>query len=134
VKGDLAAGLFVEPTIFDRVTPEMRIFQEEIFGPVLAVTRFSTIDEAIALANGTAYGLGNSIWTKNIDTALRMRAAVRTGTVWINTTIDGPAPMTFGGVKASGYGRKTGRAGLEEFTELKSCVIRQTGTRQPFFT
>lgn len=134
VKGDLAAGLFVEPTIFDRVTPEMKIFQEEIFGPVLAVTRFSTVDEAIALANGTAYGLGNSIWTKNIDTALRMRAALRSGTVWINTTIDGPAQMTFGGVKTSGYGRKFGRAGLEEFTELKSCIIRQTGTRQPFFT
>lgn len=130
--GDRADGIFVEPTILDRVTPDMAIFREEIFGPVLSVTRFGSVDDAIALANDTAYGLGNSVWTKNVDTALRMTRALRSGTVWVNTTIDSSPQMPFGGMKASGYGREAGRAGLEEYTELKSCVIR-TGKRDPSF-
>jgi betaine-aldehyde dehydrogenase len=132
VDGELAAGLFVAPTIFDGVQPQMRIFREEIFGPVLSVTRFADLDEAIALANDTDYGLGNTVWTKNIDTAVQTARALRSGTVWINTTLDGGPQMPFGGVKASGYGREMGRAGLEEYTELKSCVIR-TGKRDRFY-
>jgi len=103
-----------------------------VFGPVMAVTRFGSVEEAIALANDTVYGLGNSVWTKDIDKALRMTRALRSGTVWVNTTIDGPPQMPFGGVKGSGYGRENGRAGLEEYTELKSCVIR-SGKRDPSF-
>ncbi len=130
--GEHAGGVFVEPTIFDGVEPHMRIFHEEVFGPVLSIVRFTDVEHAIELANGTPYGLGNSVWTKNIDTALRMTRALRSGLVWVNTTLDNGPQMPFGGVKASGYGREMGRAGLEEYTELKSCVIR-TGKREPFF-
>jgi betaine-aldehyde dehydrogenase len=130
--GEHADGVFVEPTVFDRVRPDARIFREEIFGPVMVVTRFGTVDEAIALANDTTYGLGNSVWTKDVDTALRMTRELRSGTVWVNTTIDSAPQMPFGGMKASGYGREGGRAGVEEYTQLKSCVIR-SGKRDPFF-
>jgi betaine-aldehyde dehydrogenase len=130
--GEHAHGVFVEPTIFDCVQPHMKVFREEVFGPVLSVVRFTDVDEAIALANDTSYGLGNSVWTKNIDTALRMTRSLRSGTVWVNTTLDGGPQMPFGGVKASGYGREMGRAGLEEYTELKSCVIR-TGKRDQVY-
>jgi acyl-CoA reductase-like NAD-dependent aldehyde dehydrogenase len=130
--GEHAAGVFVAPTIFDGVGPQMRIFREEIFGPVLSVARFADEAEAITLANDTSYGLGNSIWTRSIDTALRMTRALRSGLVWVNTTIDGGPQLPFGGVKSSGYGREMGRAGLEEYTELKSCLIR-IGRRDHFF-
>jgi acyl-CoA reductase-like NAD-dependent aldehyde dehydrogenase len=130
--GEHASGIYVEPTIFDGVKPEMRIFREEVFGPVLSVARFADEAEAIALANDTAYGLANSVWTKNVDTALRLSRALRSGTVWVNTTIDGGPQMPFGGVKASGYGREMGRSGLEEYTEQKSVVFK-TGKRDPFF-
>lgn len=130
--GEHASGIFVAPTIFDGVRPHMRIFREEIFGPVLSVVRFADEAEAIALANDTTYGLANSVWTRDVDTALRVSRALHSGTVWVNTTIDGGPQMPFGGVKGSGYGREMGRAGLEEYTELKSIVIR-TGKREPFF-
>lgn len=132
VHDEHGAGIFLEPTVFDNVEPRMKIFREEIFGPVLSVARFRDVDEAIALANDTTYGLANSVWTKDIDTALRLTRALRAGTVWVNTTIDGGPQMPFGGVKASGYGREMGRAGFEEYTELKSCVFR-TGKREPFY-
>jgi betaine-aldehyde dehydrogenase len=131
--GAHADGLFVAPTVFDGVRPDMRLFREEIFGPVMAVTRFTTVDEAIALANDTVYGLGNSVWTKDLDTAVRMTRELRSGTVYVNTTIDAPPQMPFGGMKASGHGRECGRAGFEEYTQLKSCVIR-TGKRDPYFS
>jgi acyl-CoA reductase-like NAD-dependent aldehyde dehydrogenase len=130
--GEHAGGVFVEPTVFDEVRTDMTVFREEIFGPVLSAIRFRDVDEAIALANDTSYGLGNSVWTKDIDKALRMTRGLRSGTVWVNTTLDAGPQMPFGGVKASGYGREMGRAGLEEYTELKSCVIR-TGKREPFY-
>ena len=97
-----AAGVFVAPTVFDGVRPTMRVFREEIFGPVLSVVRFGDEAEAIALANDTMYGLANSVWTKNIDTALRVTKALRSGLVWVNTTLDNGPQMPFGGVKASG--------------------------------
>jgi betaine-aldehyde dehydrogenase len=130
--GEHADGVFVAPTIFDGVQPHMQVFREEIFGPVLSVTRFADEQEAIALANDTGYGLGNSVWTKDVDKALRMARTLRSGLVWVNTTIDGGPQLPFGGVKGSGYGREMGRAGLEEYTELKSCLIR-TGKRAPFY-
>ena len=128
----LKNGSYLEPTILDGVTPSMSVFTEEIFGPVLTVSRFKDVDEAIALANGVEYGLANSIWTKDIDKALVASKALKSGTVWVNTTIDAPPTMPFGGYKASGIGREMGQAGFEEFTELKSVAIR-TGKRAGTF-
>jgi betaine-aldehyde dehydrogenase len=121
-------GLFVQPTVFDQVSPEMTIFREEIFGPVLSVTRFAGIEQAVTLANDTTYGLANTIWTKNFDTAHRVAPQLRSGTVWINTTIDGAPQMPFGGYKSSGFGREMGQAGLDEFTNIKT-VFAHLGKR-----
>lgn len=129
---DLAAGLFVQPTILDDVGPAMSVFGEEIFGPVLTVSRFASADDAVALANAVPYGLSNSIWSKNVDTVLDVAKALRSGTVYVNTAIDAPPSMPFGGYKASGYGREMGQAGFDEYTELKSVNIR-TGTRRGSF-
>ncbi|MFF2251428.1 aldehyde dehydrogenase family protein [Streptomyces sp. NPDC058142] len=126
-------GHFYPPTVLDAVTETHTVFQEEIFGPVITVTRFQDANEAVRLANGVRYGLGNSVWTKNIDTALTVARALRSGTVWINTTIDGAPQLPSGGVKESGYGREMGQAGFEEFTELKTVQIR-SGRRTPFFS
>ena len=130
--GDLGDGLFVEPTILDGVTAGMTAFTEEIFGPVLTVSRFSDATEAVTLANAVEYGLANSVWSKDIDKVLPVAKQLRSGTVWVNTTIDGPPTMPFGGYKASGFGREMGQAGFEEFTELKSVTIR-TGKRSGSF-
>ena len=119
----LAAGNYVLPTIFDGVTPEMRIFQEEIFGPVLSVTPFRDEAEAVALANATSYGLAAGIWTRDIKRALRVARAVRAGNVWINNyNIVGPH-MPFGGFKHSGHGKDLGRAALDGYTQLKNVYV-----------
>jgi acyl-CoA reductase-like NAD-dependent aldehyde dehydrogenase len=110
----------------------MRIFQEEIFGPVLSVARFHSRDEAIELANNTAYGLANMLWTRDLDTAITMARALRSGTVWVNSMIEGSPQLPFGGYKASGFGREMGNAGLEEFTQIKTIQIH-LGKRTPFF-
>jgi acyl-CoA reductase-like NAD-dependent aldehyde dehydrogenase len=130
--GLLSAGQFIAPTILDRVGPEMTAFGHEIFGPVLTATRFTDEHEAIRLANGVDYGLSNSIWSKNIDKVLVAAKALKSGTVYVNTTIDAPPQMPFGAFKASGVGREMGLAGFEEFTELKSINIR-TGKRAGSF-
>jgi acyl-CoA reductase-like NAD-dependent aldehyde dehydrogenase len=131
-EGALARGQFVAPTVIDRVGPESAAFQDEIFGPVLTVTRFHDQDEAVRLANGVQYGLANSLWSKNVDTVLQVAKRLKSGTVYANTTIDAPPQMPFGGYKASGVGREMGQAGFEEFTELKSVNIR-TGKRAGSF-
>ncbi|CDR13964.1 aldehyde dehydrogenase family protein [Streptomyces iranensis] len=128
----LGAGYFMAPTIIDQVSPTSRLFSEEVFGPVLAISRFRTEDEAVELANAVEYGLANSVWSKNIDTALALGRRLRSGTVWVNTTIDGAPQLPGGGVKSSGYGREMGQAGFEEFTEVKTVQIR-SGKRTPFF-
>jgi betaine-aldehyde dehydrogenase len=129
---ELRQGYFVAPTILDQVDPANPAFLEEIFGPVLTVTRFASTEEAISLANAVEFGLANTIWSKNIDTALSVGRALRSGTVWINTTIDGAPQLPGGGVKNSGYGREMGQAGFDEFTEIKTIQIR-TGKHEPFF-
>jgi betaine-aldehyde dehydrogenase len=130
--GAFSEGLFVQPTIFSGVRPDMEIFRQEIFGPVLSVSRFRTTEEAIQLANDTEYGLANALWTKNLDIALTTSRALRSGTVWVNTMIDGSPQLPFGGYKASGFGREMGSIGLEEFTQLKT-VLFHTGKRTPAF-
>ncbi|SDO01908.1 Acyl-CoA reductase [Klenkia soli] len=130
--GELAAGDFVAPTIIDGVAPDHAAFREEIFGPVLTVTRFRDLPEAVDLANATPYGLAGSVWTKDIDKALDTARQVRVGRMWINTTIDGAPSLPAGGMKQSGYGREMGRAGFDEFTEIKTVQVR-TGPRSRVF-
>ncbi len=118
-------GRFVEPTVFDYVTPAMAIAQEEIFGPVLAVLSFDTPEEAVALANGTLYGLSAGVWTRDLDTAMTLARGIRAGTVWVNTFMDGYPELSFGGYRESGLGRELGRFAVEEFTEQKTVQIHR---------
>ena len=109
--------------MFDHVPIHNELFTEEIFGPVLSVTRFSTTEEAVALANRTRYGLANTVWTARLDTAMRLTRSLQSGIVWVNTTLDGAPQLPFGGIKASGYGRELGHAGFEDFTHLKTVIL-----------
>lgn len=117
-------GFFVSPTIVDEVAEDSSLFRDEVFGPVLSVTRFSTADEAIRLANNVDYGLANTVWSTSLDTSMYVSRRLQSGTVWINTTIDGAPQLPGGGVKKSGYGREMGHAGFEEFTEVKTIQMR----------
>ncbi|MCM5664348.1 aldehyde dehydrogenase family protein [Galbibacter mesophilus] len=114
---------YVYPTIYDKVTPNMTIAKEEVFGPVLSIIRFSTLEEAIAIANDTLYGLSASIWTKDIDRAMVFSRKVKAGTVWVNTFMSGYAELPFGGYKESGLGREMGAYAIDEFTELKTIQV-----------
>ncbi|MGV7217428.1 aldehyde dehydrogenase family protein [Bradyrhizobium sp. UFLA05-112] len=121
--GALADGYFVTPAIFAEVDNSMRIAQEEIFGPVLSVIPFDTLEEAIALANQTDYGLGGAVWSQNVSTALKVVKGVHTGVMWVNCygLID---PLVgFGGTKQSGYGAKGGRAHLDTYLYSKNVYI-----------
>ncbi|HTT68486.1 MAG TPA: aldehyde dehydrogenase family protein [Gemmatimonadales bacterium] len=116
-------GYYVEATVFDAVKPEMTIAREEIFGPVLAVLAFDDLEEGVALANQSMYGLAAGIWTRDLSKAHRVARAIRAGTVWVNTynVYDSAAP--FGGYKASGFGRDLGREGLEGYLETKTVWV-----------
>jgi len=116
-------GYWVEATVFDGVKPEMTIAREEIFGPVLAVLAFDDVEQGIALANQSMYGLAAGIWTKDLSKAHRVARAIHAGTVWVNTynVYDSSAP--FGGYKASGFGRDLGREGLDGYLETKTVWI-----------
>ena len=119
------AGLFVQPTIFDGVRNDMKIAQEEIFGPVLSVMTFKDTDDALRLANDTIYGLASAVWTRNIDTAFKMAKGIQAGTVWVNSYHSAGLPyMPYGGYKQSGLGRELGHEGLEEFMETKAIQIK----------
>jgi aldehyde dehydrogenase (NAD+) len=116
-------GYFMNPTIFDDVTPDMTIAREEIFGPVLSVIPFDDVDDAIAKAHQTDFGLAAGVWTRDIGKAHRVAHALRAGTVWINMfhMLDTASP--FGGYKESGYGRELGRHALELYTQVKSVWV-----------
>jgi len=116
-------GFFVRPTVFDGVDSEMTIAREEIFGPVLATLEFDGVDDAIAKANATIYGLAAGLWTRDVSKAHRMARAVKAGTVWINAyNLYDPA-LPFGGFKASGFGRELGLEALESYLETKSVWL-----------
>lgn len=124
---------FVAPTIFADVTNDMRIAQEEVFGPVLSVIRFRDEDHAVAIANDTPYGLAAGIWTENVGRALRVEKQLRAGTVWINAYRAMSFMMPFGGYKRSGIGRENGVDAIYEYLETKSVWINTTGeTANPF--
>jgi betaine-aldehyde dehydrogenase len=125
-------GDFYQPTVVTGVTPDMAIAREEVFGPVLTVLTFRTLDQAIAIANDAAYGLSAGVWSENVHTVLEFSRRVQAGTVWSNTWMDGFPELTFGGVKESGQGREIGSYGLEEFLEVKSLVMRIGRTRAPW--
>jgi alpha-ketoglutaric semialdehyde dehydrogenase len=132
----LPKGYFVEPTIFDQVRPEMRIFREEIFGPVLSVATAPSLEEALKFANIVEYGLTTSIFTQNIDWAMQFIEEVETGMVHVNEpTVGGEAQLPFGGTKATGVGeREMGEEGLNFFTELKTVFINFSGSAERSMT
>ncbi|MDL4776507.1 aldehyde dehydrogenase [Actinomadura xylanilytica] len=117
-------GFYVEPTVLDAVTPDMRVAREEVFGPVLAVLPFDDEDEAVALANGTPYGLAAAVWTRDLSKAHLMARAVRAGTVWVNCFDDSDVTVPFGGYGQSGFGRDKSLHALDEYTQLKTTWIR----------
>ncbi|USE03682.1 aldehyde dehydrogenase [Vibrio sp. SCSIO 43133] len=116
-------GFFIQPALFTDVTPDMRIYKEEIFGPVLCVTSFDSIDEAIQLANDSEYGLAAGIWTSDMSTAIKCSRALRAGTVFVNNWDGGDMTMPFGGYKQSGNGRDKSLHALHKYTEVKSTWI-----------
>ncbi len=121
------AGLYVEPTVVTGVTPDMAIAKEEVFGPVLSVLGFDTVDEAVALANSTLYGLSAAVWSRDIDTCLTAARRIKAGTVWVNTFLEGHAELPFGGYRESGIGRELGRLAAEDYTETKTLHLHLGG-------
>jgi acyl-CoA reductase-like NAD-dependent aldehyde dehydrogenase len=120
-KGD--KGYFIENTVFADVTDEMQIAKEEIFGPVQSIFKFKTIDEVIDRANETMYGLGGAVFTKDLNNAVTISNAIRTGTVWVNCYNCFKAQAPFGGYKMSGIGRELGQYGLQQYTEVKTVTM-----------
>lgn len=118
-----AKGLYLEPTIISDVTPEMSIARDEIFGPVLSIVTFKDVEEAIEIANDSAYGLSAAVWSNDIDTCLTVARGVDAGTVWVNTFLDGYPELPFGGFKSSGVGRELGKQAVEDYTETKTIQL-----------
>jgi aldehyde dehydrogenase len=130
--GDLESGYYVQPTIF-KGHNKMRIFQEEIFGPVLAVTTFKDEAEALAIANDTLYGLGAGVWTRNGNLAYRMGRAIKAGRVWTNCYHAYPAHAAFGGYKESGIGRENHKMMLAHYQQTKNLLVSYSENKLGFF-
>ncbi|MGZ8661322.1 MAG: aldehyde dehydrogenase family protein [Actinomycetota bacterium] len=125
IPGDprLASGYYVPPTVFADVDNSARIAREEIFGPVMSVIPFSSVDDVVAMANDNEYGLAAAIWTNDVKKAMRTAQAIRAGIVWINDTQPAPTEMPWGGYKQSGIGRELGKHGLDDFLEEKAVYL-----------
>ena len=122
---DLGRGFFFQPTLLDRVSPDMRVAQEEIFGPVLAIITFDEVEEAIAMANRSQYGLVAGVWTRDINKAMTIASRIKSGQVYINTYgAGGGVELPFGGYKKSGYGREKGLESLASYTQVKNVCVK----------
>ncbi|MEY9837510.1 aldehyde dehydrogenase [Streptacidiphilus sp. EB103A] len=130
--GELAGGYYVEPTIFEG-NNSMRIFQEEIFGPVVSVAPFATFDDAIRIANDTLYGLGAGVWTRDSSTAYRAGRAIQAGRVWTNCYHAYPAHAAFGGYKGSGIGRENHKMMLDHYQQTKNLLVSYSAKKLGFF-
>ena len=123
----LGKGYYFQPTLLDRVTPDMRVAQEEIFGPVLAMIEFDDIEQAVEIANRSQYGLVSGIWTRDINKAMSLASRIKAGQVYINTYgAGGGVELPFGGYKKSGYGREKGLESLASYTQVKNVCIKYT--------
>ena len=130
--GELKDGYYIQPTIFEGHN-RMRIFQEEIFGPVVSVTKFKTMDDALAIANDTLYGLGSGVWSRDANTCYRMGRGIKAGRVWTNCYHAYPAHAAFGGYKQSGIGRETHRMMLEHYQQTKNLLVSYSPKKLGFF-
>jgi len=130
--GDLSGGYYVQPTIFAGEN-RMRIFQEEIFGPVVSVTRFTDVDDAVKIANDTLYGLGAGVWTRDMHAAYRLGRAIQAGRVWTNCYHLYPAHAAFGGYKQSGIGRENHKMMLEHYQQTKNLLVSYSPRKLGFF-
>ena len=130
----LDKGFFIQPTIFADVRNDMKVAAEEIFGPVLSIIPFDEEEEAVQIANDTAYGLASGIWSENISRCMRMMRAIQSGVVWVNTYRVAAPQVPFGGMKESGFGRVRGEAGILEFMQTKTIFIDYSGDRRDPFS
>ena len=130
--GELKDGYYIQPTIFEGHN-RMRIFQEEIFGPVVSVTKFKTMDDALSIANDTLYGLGSGVWSRDANTCYRMGRGIKAGRVWTNCYHAYPAHAAFGGYKQSGIGRETHRMMLEHYQQTKNLLVSYSPKKLGFF-
>jgi aldehyde dehydrogenase len=132
LSGDLAGGYYVQPTIFEGEN-RMRIFQEEIFGPVVSVTKFTDVDDAIKIANDTLYGLGAGVWTRDMHAAYHLGRSIQAGRVWTNCYHLYPAHAAFGGYKQSGIGRENHKMMLEHYQQTKNLLVSYSPRKLGFF-
>ena len=123
-EGALSKGYFVSPTVFANVQDNMRIAQEEIFGPVISAISFKDSDDLIKRANATTFGLGSGVWTTNVSKAHQVARALRAGSVWVNCYQAMDPAVPFGGYKMSGYGRESGKQHVEEYLNVKAVWIK----------
>jgi aldehyde dehydrogenase len=130
--GDLAGGFYIQPTVFHG-NNKMRIFQEEIFGPVVSVTTFKTDDEALSIANDTLYGLGAGVWSRDANRCYRFGRAIQAGRVWTNCYHAYPAHAAFGGYKQSGIGRETHKMMLDHYQQTKNLLVSYSAKKLGFF-
>ncbi|MGD6848778.1 aldehyde dehydrogenase [Rossellomorea aquimaris] len=128
-------GYYIEPTIFAEVHNDMKIAREEIFGPVLSVIRYSTVEEAIEIANDTIYGLAGGVWSKDVNKAMKIARELKAGTIWINDWHMMRSDAPFGGYKQSGFGRELGRQALDEYSQVKHvhCSLVPEVSQRPWY-
>ena len=131
--GDLAKGAFIRPTLLVDVTNDMRIAQEEIFGPVGVVIKFKDVDDVIHMANKSVYGLGGAVFTQDNAKAMRLAQELETGRIWVNTYNQIPAGAPFGGYKQSGIGRENDKRILDHYTQVKNIMIDISGETSGFY-